>query len=163
MSARIKDAKDKIVIWLKEEFLSPEEIPDPNAYFNVKIKEGDLWLNVVQNSRKIDSLFVGTKWILSRDQLESHKTKMDESKRIAFYWNLQSMLLVNNRLGDFEIGPNPPHDFRELFVSSNPVFYDSLTKQSLMHSIYAVHRSIIASVFLFKKYCGEFPPLVDMK
>ena len=51
MSAKIKENREKILFWLKEEALSPEEIVDPNAYFNFVIKLGDIRLNVIQPSR----------------------------------------------------------------------------------------------------------------
>lgn len=83
---------------------------------------------------------------------------MDESKRVAYYWDLQFMLLNDSMLGECQISPNPPHDFKALFVSSNRIFYDSLTKQNLMSSIYAVHKAMVKAVFLLEKHGGVFPP-----
>jgi len=67
-------------------------------------------------------------------------------------------LLNDSQLGEFQISPNPPHDFKELFVSSNRIFYDNLTKQNLMNSIFAVHKAMVKSVFLLEKHGGVFPP-----
>lgn len=158
MSARINETKDRILFWFKEESLSPEEIVDPNAYFNIGIKSGDLRLNIVQNTRLIDSFIIGTRWILSKEQTDYHTNKMDDSKRIAFFWELQSMLLGDHELGDFEIRPNPPSDFGSLLITSNRLFYDSLTKQNLMHAIFAVQKAMMRSVFLLEKHCGVLPP-----
>jgi hypothetical protein len=138
--------------------LSPEDITDPNAFFNFAITSGDLKMHVVQNSRLIDSLVVVAKWTLGREQIELHKNIMDDSKRVAFYWDLQFMLTGDNRLGDYQIGPNMPDDFKELIITSNRVFYDSLTKQALMHSIFAVHKTMVRSVFLLEKHGGVLPP-----
>lgn len=158
MSFKIKETKDRVLFWLKEESLSPEEIIDPNGYFNFVITSGDLKLNVIQNSRHIDSLFIGTKWTLGKEQLDLHKNIMDDAKRIALFWDLQFMLLNDNLLGDYQINPNPPHDFLELFVSSKPIFYDSLTKQTLMHAVFAVHKAMMRAVLLLEKHGGVLPP-----
>ena len=86
--------------------MSPEEIVDPNAYFNIGIKlEDGLKLNVVQNSRLIDSLIVVTKWTLGDKQLDLHRKAMDDSKRVAYFWDLQFTLLSDNQLGAFQIRP----------------------------------------------------------
>jgi hypothetical protein len=68
------------------------------------------------------------------------------------------MLLSDHELGDFEINPNTPSDFRSLLVTSNRLFYDSLTKQNLMHAIFAVHKAMMRAVFLLEKYSGVLPP-----
>jgi len=81
LSVKIKENRDKILFWLKEELLAPEEIVDPNAYFNFKIKSGDLWLNVVQNVHFVDSFIVGTKWTLGNNQLNLHKNIMGRFKK----------------------------------------------------------------------------------
>jgi hypothetical protein len=157
LSARIKDTKEKILFWLKEESLSPEEVVDPNAYFNIGIKSGDLRLNVVQATRHIDSFFIGTRWSLSKEQVDLHKSKMDESKRIAFFQDLQSMLLSESQLGDYEF-QNGLNDFQSLFVTSKRIFYDSLTKQALIDAIVTVHKAVMRSVFLLQRYTGALPP-----
>jgi len=159
LSVKIKEVKDRILFWLKEESMSPEEIVDPHSYFNIGIKLGDgLKLNVVQNSRLIDSLTVATIWTLGDKQLDLHRKAMDDSKRVAYFWDLQFTLLSDNQLGAFQIRPNPPNYFKELFVSSNRIFYDSLTKQSLMHSIIAVQKAMVRAVFLLEKHGGVLPP-----
>jgi hypothetical protein len=158
LSTRIKEAKEKVLFWLKEEALSPEDLTDPNAYFNFAITAGDVKMHVAQNSRQIDSLAVGARWTLGTEQIDLHKNIMDDPKRIAFYWDLQFMLAGDNQLGDYQIGPNMPHDFKELLITSNRVFYDSLTKQALMHSIFAVHKAMVRSVFLLEKHGGVLPP-----
>lgn len=111
----------------------------------------------------IDSLFVGTKWTLSNDQINLHKNILDETKRVAYYWNMQFTLLNDNMIGEFQMIPNPPHDFKEFFVSSNRLFYDSLTKQGLMYGIFAVHRAMVRAVFLLEKEGNVFPPYFSTK
>lgn len=104
MSARIKETRDKILFWLKEESLSPEEIKDASAYFNFVVTTGDLKLNVVQSSRLIDSLVVASKWTLGKPQLELHRNILDETKRVALYWDLLFMLNGDPQLSEYSIG-----------------------------------------------------------
>ncbi len=146
------------MFWLKEESMHPEKIIAPNAYFNIKIKSVDLWLNLVQSVRSIDSFIVATKWTLGKDQIDLYQNKMNKQKRIEYYWDLQFMLLNDSMIGDFKICSQPPNDFKQLFVSSKRIFYDGLTKQKLMDSIVSVHKAMIKSVFLLERYSGVFPP-----
>ncbi|MGI0014591.1 MAG: DUF2299 family protein [Nitrososphaera sp.] len=158
MSARIKETKDKVLFWLREEGISPEEANDPNAYFNIGLRLGDWGATIFQNLRMIDSISVGSRWILGDEQLKLHKEMLDDPKRLAYYWDLQFMALSNPQIGEFEITPNPPNDFRALLITSNRIFYDSLTKQSLMDSIVGVHKTMVHAIFLLEKYGGVIPP-----
>jgi hypothetical protein len=82
---------------------------------------------------------------------------LDDATRAEFCWELQSILLSNNELGNYEINPNPPNDFTELVISSCPIFYDALTKDTLMRRIIIVKKSIMRSILLLEKHSGELP------
>ena len=75
--------------------------------------------------------------MFTEEQLKLLKD-MDEKKRQEFFWELRLALLKNNELGYFQIKPNPPHDIREVFISSRRLYYDGLTKDRLMTTIKAI-------------------------
>ena len=158
VSERVKEVKEKILSWLKEEAMSPEELADPNAYFNIKVKVRGLVFHIVQNVRNIDSLFVGGKLVLTPAQLSLLRNNMDEKKRQEFFWDLRLALLRNNELGDFQIKPNPPHDVREVLITSRRIFYDSLTKDRLISAILAVYKAIIMVIWMLERYAGAITP-----
>ncbi|MDQ1279269.1 MAG: hypothetical protein QG670_529 [Thermoproteota archaeon] len=99
MDDKIKEARDRILNWLKEEAFSPQEVNDPNAYFNFGIKVvGGFSLTVVQNVHNLDSIIVATSLFLSPNQISLLKNNMYAKKRQDFYWNLRLSLLRNNEL-----------------------------------------------------------------
>lgn len=159
MSEKVKETKEKILNWLKEEGLSPEEIADPNAYYNFGIKvAGGSPLNVIQHVHNIDSILIGTNLVLMPNQINLLKNNMDEKKRQEFFWNLRLTLLRNNELGDFQIKPNPPNDVREVFISSKRIFYDALSKDRLISSGYSVYRAVMEVVWMLELYAGAVTP-----
>ena len=159
MSTTLQKIRESVLRWLKEESALGEKaaVDDPNALLDFEITYEDLKLNVIQASRNSDNFFIVAKWILSRPQLDLHKSKMDDAKRVEFFWELQSVLLANNELGNCEMKPDPPNDFRELIISSCPIYYDALTKDVLMRRILIVRKSMMRSVFLLEKYAGVLP------
>jgi len=142
--------KEKIICWLKEEKLQPKEIADPNAYFNISITVGGLLLHVIQRTDQIDSITVGANLVFTEEQLKLLKD-MDEKKRQEFFWELRLALLKNNELGYFQIKPNPPHDIREVFISSRRLYYDGLTKDRLMTTIFTIHKAIFMVIWMLEQ------------
>jgi len=151
---KVKETKEKVLGWLKEEVLSPEEISDPHAFFNFGISVGGLRFHVVQNVRSVDSIFVGGNLVLPEEQSQLLREKMDEKKRQEFFSDLRLALLTNSEIGDFQIKPSPPDDIREVFVASKRVFYDALTKDRLVSAIHAVHKAVIMAVWMLESHSG---------
>ena len=159
MSERVKEVKEKVLNWLKEEAFSPEEISDANAYFNFNIKVAGRPLHVLQNVRSIDSIFAGANLVFTPPQLSLLKNSMDKKKRQEFFWDLRLALLGKTELGDFEIKPNPPDDVREVFISSKRIFYDALTKDRLIHAIGSVYKNVTMVVWMLEeRYAGATAP-----
>lgn len=154
LSEKVREIKEKVLNWLKEEALSPDEVSDPNAYFNFGIRIANMPFNVVQNVRNLDSIFVGTNIVLSPSQQSLIKDNMDKKKRQEYFWNLRLALLMNNELGEFQIKPSPPNDVREIFVSSKRVFYDGLTKNELIHAIHSVFKAVMMIVWMLERHAG---------
>jgi hypothetical protein len=150
---KVKEIKEKVLVWLKEEGFSPEDVADPNAFFNFNIKVAGSPLHVVQSVRNIDSVFVGANLILTPAQLDLLNS-MNKKKRQQFFWDLRLALAGNSELGDFEIKPNPPDDVREVFISSRRIFYDALTKDRLINAISSVYKAIMIVIWMLERYAG---------
>ena len=155
----IQSLRESVLRWLKEESALGEKaaVDDPNALLDFEITSGDLKLNVIQASRDSANFFIFAKWILKRPQLDLHKNNLDYAKRAEFFWELQSLLLSNNELGNCEMKLDLPNDFMELTISSCPIYYDALTKDVLMRRIFIVRKSMMRSVLLLEKYADSLP------
>lgn len=156
-SERVKETKEKVLNWLKEEAFSPQEVSDSQAYFNIGITVSGLAFHVVQSVRNIDSIFVGGNLVLTEEQLKLLRD-MNVKKRQEFFWDLRLALLGNSELGDFQIKPNPPDDFRELFVASKRIFYDALTKDRLVSAISGVFKAVMMVIWMLERYAGIVTP-----
>ena len=150
MNEKIKEVKKKVLTWLKEEKLSPEEILDPNVHFNFGIKVSGSPLHVVQSVYNSDSIFVAANLILTSMQLDL-LNKMSKNKRRKFFWTLRLALVSNNSVGDFLIKPNPPEDVREIFISSKRIYYDALTKDRLLSTIYDIYKTIMMTIWMLEQ------------
>jgi hypothetical protein len=160
LDAKVKQTKDRIISWLKEEGLwIPEEIDDPNAWFNLGAKVGDLKLSIVQDKQHPDSIFVGSKWTLSPPQIGTFMEKLNADKKRDLYFELQFQVLNNNELGEFITGPMPPNEMSEVTITSRRLYYSELSKERLLNTIFIVRKALTASVFLFEKYAGVSPPM----
>jgi len=158
LSEKIKETREKVLNWLKEEAFSPQDMPNANAYFNFGIKVAGNPLHVLQNVRSLDSIFVGANLVLTPPQLSLLKKNMDKKKRQEYFWDLRLALLMNTELGDFQIKPHPPDDFREVFISSKRIFYDGLTKDMLIHAINNVYKAVMMVVWMLERYAGAPAP-----
>jgi hypothetical protein len=160
LDAKIKQTKDRIVSWLKEEGLwLQEEVDDPNAWFNIGAKVVDLKLSIVQAKPSLDSIFLASKWTFSQPQLHMFHERLDAEKKRDFYFDLQFQVLNNNELGELVTGPMPPDDLSEVTIYSRRVYYSELTKERFLQSLFIVRKALVASVFLFEKYTGTSPPM----
>lgn len=161
-SDKVKETKERILNWLREEAYSPEENVDPQAYFNISIRVGAWGCNVVQDIRHMDSFFAGANLDLTEEQIALLR-RIDNKKRTEFFWDIRLSLLKNNELGDFQIKPNPPEDIQAVFVSSKRVYYDELTKSKLLDAIHVVIRAFLMVIWMFEQYTGIVTPKKDQK
>jgi hypothetical protein len=156
MSSNIQVVKSKIIGWLKEEACSPEERNDPNAFFNIGAKIGNFSCNIVQSVQKQDSFAIATNLILAKEQIVMLQ-EMTPEKRQKYFFDLRIVLASNNELGEFAIKPQPPERIETIFVTSKPIYYDGLTKDRFMNSIFPVLKAIMISVMLLEQHAGKIP------
>lgn len=161
-SESIKDTKEKILNWLKEEALSPQENADPQAYFNITVKMGNMGCNIVQDVRHSDSFFIGANLVFGAEQQTLLKG-MGTQRINNFLWDLEMSLIRNNQLGDFQIKPKPPEDIQAIFISSRRIYYSELTKGNLVFAINVVLRALMMAIWMLEKHAGVITPRVSGK
>jgi hypothetical protein len=158
VSERVGEVREKVLNWLKEEGLSPEEMEDPNAYFNFNVNVGGRPFNVVQNVLSLDSICVTASLVFTPDQLTLLKHKMNKKKKKEYFWDLRLAMLKNSDVGDFDVKPDPPDDVREVFVCSRKIFYDALTKHKLLHAIHSAYKAYMMVIWMLERHAGQpFP------
>jgi hypothetical protein len=148
MDEKIKRVRDKIGRWLREENISPSEALDLQALFNFHIQPGNL--NIVQMVDWRDSIVVGTNVLLG--PLSGKINQLNRERKQEFFWDLSLELLKNEAIGDFDIKPDPPDNVSEVLLKSKPIFYDGLTKDRLMNTIYSMNKTMIMIPCLIAKY-----------
>ncbi len=158
LSERIREVGEKVLNWLEEEGLSPEEVNDPDAHFNFNVNVAGHPFVVVQNLLSLDSVFVGANLVFTSDQLTLLEKKMNKKKREEYFWDLRMVLLENGELGDFEIKPNPPDDVREVTICSKRIFYNTLTKDTLIHAIHNVYKAALMVIWMLERHAGAPAP-----
>lgn len=156
MDEEKKKISEKIENWLKEEGFFSEKIMNNKAYFNFVAKISGMGLNVLQSIDKPDSILVATNLTLSVEQLDMIN-KMDAENSREFFWDLR-LALLNADIGDFSIKPHPPNDVREVFISSNPIYYDGLSKDRLISTIFRVCRSLMLVIWMLERASGAPTP-----
>jgi len=158
----IKETKEKILSWLKEEALSPRENADPQAHFNITVNRGKVGCNIVQDVAHMDSVFVGANIVFGAKQ-QALLRGMSAQKINDFLWDLEMSLIKNNELGDFQIKPKPPEDIQAVFVSSRSIYYDELTKSKLVFAINVVLRALMMTMWMLEKHAGVIPQKASQK
>ena len=162
MGEEIRRVKDKIRRWLREENIFPREALDPQAHFNFYIQHGNLNVNIVQKVDWRDSIVVGTNVLLG--PLSGKIDQLNQEKKQEFFWDLSLELLKNEEIGDFDIKPDPPNKVHEVLIKSKPIFYDGLTKDRLMNTIYSMFKTMIMIPCLIAKYAipSEVPEVPEV-
>lgn len=161
MREDIQEVKNKVYEWLKEEGLSPEELSDPNSYFNFGITIGDNSFNIVQKIDSNDSIFIGTNLVLSNEQTSS-LTNISDDKKQEMVWGLRMSLIRNKDLLEFNVRPDPPQDIQEVYLSSRRIFYDGLIKNALINLIHSLYKTIKEVIWIFEYYTENTKPKEDL-
>ena len=153
MSFNIKDVENKIVMWLKEEKLSPERLEEPNAFFNIKIKLGGFFLHVNQNTVFNDSITVSCSLVYTEDQLSLLNERMDAGSKREYFNKIKTELTLHPYIWNFHVDPE-----KGVLMHSKRLYYDCLTKDSLMHLVYLMAKIWKLPIRLIDDYFQVFWP-----
>ena len=150
MLDRVETAKGKIVGWLREEGFQFKEIKDASAYFNIVTQVGRRAYHIFQNKGKIDSVTIASNLQFSNEQIDRF-LKINRKEKRSFFSNLRIALLARETLGDFKVKPKPPEQIEQVFLSSKPIYYDGLTKDRFISTLYDVHKSTMMTLWLLEE------------
>lgn len=162
VNEKTSQVKQQILDWLKEEACSPQEQPDPNAYFNFLLRTGNIGSHIIQSVQKIDSFICITRLVVPPEQIALQKGMGLEGRR-EFLWEIKMNILNNDELLDFNIETDNDEIMTAFTISSKPVFYGNLTKTTLFSAVYAVNRGSLMVMFTLQKDAGINPSKKDTK
>jgi hypothetical protein len=146
----IEVVKNRVKTMLSGEGFQIKEIKDANTHFNFMTVVGGLPYHVFQNINKRDNIFIAGSFKIPPRQVSSY-SKMEQTQKKEFFWNLRISLLTRQTLGDFKIKPNPPEKIEEVFLSSKPVFYDGLTKEKFFSTLFEIHKCAMMVRWMFEE------------
>jgi hypothetical protein len=152
---RIKEIKEKVLNWLKEEGYSPQENNDPKAHYNISIKVGSMGLgcSIIHDIRFPDNLFVAVNIRLPEEKITFYKN-MTAQKKNDFLWDLRMTLVKETELGSFETKFGSSFELQSIFLTSKRVYYDELTKGRLISTIVATTRITTMVAWMVEKAEG---------
>ncbi len=145
--------KNRIKTMLSEEGFQIREVKDANTHFNFVTVVGGVPYHIFQNVNKRDSIFISGSFKIASHQIGSY-SKMEQTRKEEFFWNLRISLLTRQTLGDFKIKPKPPEKIEEIFLSSKPLFYDGLTKEKFFSTLFEVHKCAVMIRWMFEEAVG---------
>lgn len=151
--ADIEVVKNQITMMLSGEGFQIKEIKDSNTHFNFMTMVGGLPYHIFQNVNRRDSIFVAGNFKITPHQVGLF-SRMEQTRKKEFFWNLRISLLTRQSLGDFKIKPKPPEKIEEIFLSSKPVFYDGLTKEKLFSTLFEIHKCSMMVKWMFEEAVG---------
>jgi hypothetical protein len=159
---RVETAKGKIIGWLREEGFQFKEVEDSSAHFNIVTQVGRRAYHVFQNRGKIDSVTIASNLQFSNEQIDKFLKLNKEDKR-SFFSNLRIALLARETLGDFKVKPKPPEQIEQVFISSKPVYYDGLTKDKFISTLYDIHKSSMMTLWLLEETIGDISETLGLQ
>lgn len=125
--------------WLTEEGWRVEDFPDDNSHFNliVSLANGQT-MNIIQSKGKVDSFVITTRLSL-QDNIGPSFSKLPIQRQGDVVWGLFRDLSI---IGVEFRGPGIPLSEIEYFA---PVFFDGLTKDTLIQRMYMISRALTLS------------------
>lgn len=126
----ISEVKDKIRKWLTDEGLYDTEAKDENAYFNFAGRHQNIIFHVFQPLSKKDSVL----FICSLNLNAEQKGRLTKIEKLE----LHQKLLSTDDL--FEFHPNINN--LESIRIQNFIFYDGLTKNEFMRTIFRLLKTV---------------------
>jgi hypothetical protein len=81
-----------------------------------------------------------------------------DDKKKACLDEIIQVLLANPTIAEYTLGPNPPAKFELVRYMSKPLFFNSMTKQTLISSIYDIYKAQLAIQTILSKYTGYLSP-----
>lgn len=155
-------AKAKITRWLKEEGFEAKALKSKHTYFNLITKMGGDPYNIFQSKNKRDSVIISCRLRLTSEQ-KSLFSKMNKSEQRSFVWDLKMALLTRSSVGDFKLRPKPPLSMEAVFISSKPIYYDGLSKNTLFSTLFDIHKSAMMVQWMLEETSGATVSTKDVQ
>lgn len=138
--------------WLVEEGMIKEKANDPNANYHFVVNYPDNNnMDIVQPKGKKDMIVIGCGTQVAPEHIQLMRNASD-SKKEKFLWELRFGL--NNFVLDFQINVDKNKILNQFIISDN-LFYDGITKNNLIKTIYKIFKAKLYCVWLIEKTFGN--------
>jgi hypothetical protein len=136
--------------WLADEGLFKQRIHDDNANFHflVNFPENNN-IDVVQPKGKEDLIIIGCGTSIGPEHIELIKAAPN-SKKQQIIWDFK--FTINSFLLDFQL--DHPDDILQIFIISDQIFEDGLSKNSLIGTIKKVFKVKVQCLMCLEKLFG---------
>lgn len=143
----VVEAKDKVRMWLTEENMIEKSVDEVKTAWNFHCKlNGRMPFAVYQVLSSVNRVVVAAEMRLS-DIDKKNLTSLGDKGRREFLWDLQFGLLQTGCF--FDTIPNVENLERLRF--SKHIFYDGLSKQNLMDTIFLVYRCWVLLIWKLRR------------
>jgi hypothetical protein len=157
MDSIILEKKELIEKWLIEHNLAPEEVTTQNSYFLYKFRITGILQYVIQDMNHSDKVHSYIKSKIPKEDQQLLKG-IANPKRSQLFWDIRLALLENPYVLDFKLFPNPPENFEGAYVSSYFIYYENLTRDVLIKSIYEVRKAFAGIQWRIRRTAGGTKP-----
>ena len=145
-----KEAIEKIQKWIGEEGLESGVIEQPYADFQVDLRNPAVSIIIPRN--KINWVIFGTYVQLTQEDKKGFSDLKDKEKRMEMISDLQRSLLAIN----VEYTFSPDLDSLDKVSIGKNIYFDGLTKDRFMDSIFALKRAMAAVGLMSQRLQGRY-------
>lgn len=143
----------KIKNWLDEDKIPYKELADDTTYFTLKVTISNINLAIFQPKTFADHFFITTNINISQEHLKALQ-EQDQDKKLDFFRKIRHQLTNDSNVLEFEILPKPPDIISTINIASYWLYYDGLTKEKLIYSLYGARKNLFKVICMIEDHTG---------
>jgi hypothetical protein len=145
-----KDVIEKIQRWIKEEGFQSSIAHEPYTDFQVNLKNPNM--SIILFNNKVDSVYFATYAGFDEADKKAFASLKDKEKKLVLLCDLQRSLIAINV--EYSILPNL--DNLDRINISKKVYFDGLTKDKFIDTIFALNRAHAAVQLMYQQLRGVY-------
>jgi hypothetical protein len=145
-----KEVIEKIQKWLKEESIEITNIDNPFADYQVNTKNPNQSICLPKN--KIDVIEFATSVYFTKEDQKAYVALKNNEEKLRIIWDLQRSLLEINV--EYEVKPD--FDNLESIIIKKTVYFDGLSKDRFMDTIFALQRGYYLAELMLRQLRGKY-------
>jgi hypothetical protein len=145
-----KEVIEKIQKWLDEESIEYTNIDNPFADYQVNTKNPNQTICIPKN--KFDNIEFVTAVYFTKEDQKTYVALKNNEEKLRVLWDLQRSLLEINV--EYEFKPN--FDNLESIIVKKTIYFDALTKNKFMDSIFALRSGFYLVELMLRQLRGKY-------